>query len=495
MKFACTVADFLDIAGEAAVLFCCKSEKPSGEILEKLDILTDGAIGDMYASNEFNGSDGHIALLRKIPETTAGKVIIVGLGEEKSVTLDSFRKAAGLVGKLALAHKIKNVSLYYDGPEVNPRTSALIEGFVMGSYAYLGYKTDEKEKGKVIDSVTVVVPKKNQLKQAEVGLARGEIISWAVCNCRDLVSLPGNALYPETYAKEAEKLARTYKFKCKILSESDIKKEKMGALLSVSQGSDKSPRFVVLEYKGKQSGKPVVLIGKGVTFDSGGISLKSSLDMGEMKGDMTGSAVVLNVFAAAARLQAKINLIALLPLVENMPSGKATRPGDIVTARSGLTIEVINTDAEGRLILADAIDYAKKFDPEAVIDIATLTGATTYILGYAGAPFVGTNGNLNDNIRAAADATGERVWELPLWEDYVEAMKSPIADLKNSGGKWAGTLTAASFLKQFTGDWPWAHIDIASCDLEFKGKPYVPVGPTGFGVRLLLELLMRWKKI
>jgi leucyl aminopeptidase len=237
------------------------------------------------------------------------------------------------------------------------------------------------------------------------------------------------------------------------------------------------------------------LVGKGITFDSGGISLKPGLNMGEMKGDMLGSAVVLTTIAALARLKAKINVVSLMPLAENMPSGKATRPGDIITSRSGKTIEIINTDAEGRLILADALDYADNFKPQAVIDIATLTGAALYILGYEGAPFVVTNEKLKDNIKRAADFTGERVWELPLWPEYGNLMKSPVADMKNSGGKPAGTLTAASFLKNFVKDWPWAHIDIAYCDLEPNGRPYIPKGVTGFGTRLLIDLLMNWRKV
>jgi leucyl aminopeptidase len=217
--------------------------------------------------------------------------------------------------------------------------------------------------------------------------------------------------------------------------------------------------------------------------------------MGEMKGDMTGAAVVLATISALARLKTKVNVVALLPLAENMPSGRALRPGDIITSRAGLTIEIISTDAEGRLILADALDYADKFKPQAVIDIATLTGAAIYILGYEGAPFVGTNKKLNDNIRAAAARSAERVWELPLWPEFGDLMKSPIADLKNSGGRPAGTLTASSFLKRFVKDWPWAHIDIAYCDLEPSGRPYIPKGPTGIGVRLLIDLLENWKRV
>lgn len=494
MKISCYASDLFDISEEAVAVFCPKTAKPDGDVLEKIDLLTGGVLSDMYKSGEFDGSAGKLAMLHRVPEMTSPRVIVAGLGEASKISLDGYRRAAGIVGKTALVHKIKKIALYYSGPDTGPITSALVEGLVLGSYRYFNFKTKSEDRNEAIDALAVVVPQKGRLRQAEAGLARGEIVSQAVVDCRDLVNLPGNELYPETFAARAEKLAKTCNFKCRVLGPAEIKKEKMGALMAVAQGSDHAPRFVVLEYKGRGTTAPVVLVGKGVTFDSGGISIKPALDMGEMKGDMTGAAVVLNVVAAAARMKARINLVGFLPLVENMPSGRASRPGDIIKARSGLTVEIISTDAEGRLILADALDYAKTLKPQAVIDIATLTGAAQFILGYAGAPFVGTSQKLNDSLRAAAEATGERVWELPLWDDFSDAMKSKIADLKNSGGRSAGTLTASSFLKQFIGDWPWAHIDIAYCDVEPKGLPYVPVGPTGFGVRLLLELVMRWKK-
>ena len=233
-----------------------------------------------------------------------------------------------------------------------------------------------------------------------------------------------------------------------------------------------------------------MLVGKGVTFDSGGISLKPGQDMHEMKGDMTGSAVVIAAMITAARLKLKINLVALTPLTENMPSGHATRPGDIVVSRQGKTIEIINTDAEGRLILADALDYANKFKPQAVIDVATLTGAALYVLGYAGAPIMGNNTKLLDRISAAADVTAEKVWAMPIWDEHRDQMKSGIADLVNSGGRAAGTIAAGAFLENFIGDWPWAHIDIAYVDIEHGGKAYIPKGATGIGLRLLTEVLV-----
>lgn len=495
MDLSCYISNFFDIEDKAVVLFCCKGDKPTGDILQKIDLLTDGAVSQMFASGEFDGSSNKAIMLHNVPEVASGRVILAGLGEEKEADFDAVRRASGIVGKMILAHKLKSVALYYDGSDTNPVVSAIVEGVLLGSFQFLNYKTDKDKNKNEIDTVSIAVPNGSKLKQAEAGMIRGEIIASAVTHCRELVDTPGNDLYPQSYADHAKQLAKELKFKCTILGPAEIKKEKMMALEAVAIGSDNKPRFVVLEYNGKAKGKPVVLVGKGVTFDSGGISLKAGLGMEEMKGDMTGSAVVLNVICAAARLKAKINLVVLMPLVENMPSGHATRPGDIIGSRAGYTIEVINTDAEGRLILADALDYADKFDPQAVIDIATLTGAAMYVLGYAGAPFVGTSQKLNDNIRAASERTAERVWEMPLWKDFSDLMKSSIADIKNSGGRQAGTLTASAFLKKFTKDWPWAHIDIAYCDVEKAGLPYVPKGASAFGVRLLIDLVMHWKKV
>ena len=495
MKLSCHAAGFLDVADEVLALFCCQGDQPTGDTLEKIDILTDGDLGEMFKSGEFNGSSGTDIMLRRVPEMAAKRVILAGLGDKDKIGPDAYRQAAGRVGKMIMRHKAKSVSFYYDGPDVASVAAAVVEGLVLGSYRFLQYKTDkDKEKDK-IESLSFAVPRRGRLRQAEAGVLQGDIISSAVVQGRDLAGMPGNDLYPESFAGIAQDLAKKHRFKCRVLGPADIKKQRMGALEAVGKGSDRKPHFVVLEYHGHPKDKPIVLVGKGITFDSGGISLKPGLGMDEMKGDMSGAAVMMMVLATVARLGAKVNLVALLPLAENMPSGGASRPGDIITSRAGQTIEIISTDAEGRLILADALDYADTFNPQAVIDIATLTGAALYILGYAGAPFVGTSQKLNDGLRAAAERTGEKIWELPLWNEFAEQMKSPVADLKNSGGKASGTLAASSFLKKFVKDWPWAHIDIAYCDVEPNGKPYVPKGPTGFGIRLLVDLLCHWRKL
>jgi leucyl aminopeptidase len=286
-----------------------------------------------------------------------------------------------------------------------------------------------------------------------------------------------------------------------VLDEKKIRSERMNAYYGVARGSDEPPRFVILEYKGgRPNSKPIVLVGKGITFDAGGISLKPGLDMHEMKSDMTGGAVVLSAVMTAARLGIKQNVVGLIPLAENLPSGNALKPGDVVTSRSGKTVEIINTDAEGRLILIDALDYANEFNPQAVIDICTLTGGAMYILGYWGALLMGNNDNLKNMIRSASEASSENVWELPIWDSQRKWMESEIADLRNSGGKPATSITAAAFLEACIGDWPWAHIDIASVDItpanvKKHGLPYIPKGHTGFGFRLIMETLLRWKKV
>ena len=495
MKWSCEVKDFFDIPGDAVVLFCIKGTQPSGDVLEKIDIVTEGAVTEMYKSGEFDGSSDSEIMLRRVPETAAARVILAGLGDKAQVGADAYRRAAGRISTLSRRHKIKSIVFYYDGPDVGSTTTTIIEGFILGGYRFLDYKSDDKARKDEVQAAAIAVPNRGKLAQAQGGVERGEVVGWAVTVCRDLVGTPGNDLFPDSFARQAQKLARDNGVECKVLGPVEIKKEKMGALEAVGKGSERKPRFVILKYNGKPGARPVVLVGKGITFDSGGISLKPALDMGEMKGDMTGAGVVQMAVLAAARLKCKVNLIGLIPLAENMPSGIASRPGDIIRSRAGLTIEIISTDAEGRLILADALDYADQFKPQAVIDIATLTGAALYILGYAGAPFVGTSQILNDGLRAASLRTGEKIWELPLWDEFADQMKSPIADLKNGGGKPAGTLAAASFLKKFTKEWPWAHIDIAYCDNEPAGRPYVPKGPTGFGVRLLVDLISHWKKL
>ena len=306
---------------------------------------------------------------------------------------------------------------------------------------------------------------------------------------RGLQVLPGNICTPSYVAERAQELAQRHGFEVTVLDKAAILKEKMGALLSVAQGSAEEPRFIALEYKGSDA-KPVVLVGKGVTFDTGGISIKPAQNMEDMKYDMSGAAAVLGTFEALGRLKPRVHVVGLIPSTENMPSGTAVKPGDVITSHFGKTIEVINTDAEGRLILCDALSYARRYQPVAVIDIATLTGAIVVALGHIATGVMGSDEGLVEEVRAAGEKAGERVWPLPLWEDYRDLMKSDIADVKNSGGRPAGSISAGWFLREFVDGFPWAHLDIAGTAYSDRDDPSRVKGPTGIGVRLFTEFVL-----
>lgn len=496
MKLITGSADFKEIKADSLVKFCFEDGHKNDNNLKALDKILGGTIKKLYTSGEFSGKLNQTLVLYTSAWLPAERIILVGLGEKKKVKNDNYRQAAGTVSRLTPVKKSKTVAFHFSLSDSESVIEAAVEGFLLGRFDMDDYKTGTENKNNITEIAYFYGASKAQSACLNKAVSRAEIIADAVTLARRLAMHPGNIITPKSFAAEALSLSRKYHFKCTVLDEKMIREEKMGALAAVGQGSEQPPRFVILQYRSaKASPKPIVLIGKGITFDSGGISLKPGLEMDEMKGDMTGGAIMMATLMTAVRLKLPLNLVALIPLAENMPSGKALKPGDIITSRKGKTIEIINTDAEGRLILADALDYANKFKPQAVIDIATLTGAAIFVLGNAGVPILGNNRKLMENIKAASEATAEKVWELPLWDDYREMMKSSIADLKNSGGRPAGTITATAFLENFIGDWPWAHIDIASVDLEKSGKPYIPKGATGIGVRLLVELLARWKKV
>ncbi|MEP0827249.1 MAG: leucyl aminopeptidase [bacterium] len=496
MKLISGTADFTSIDSSTVVLFCFEKGFAADRDLKELNKRLNGAVQSLYQSGEFEGKRNQTFVLHTLNNLKTGRVVLAGLGEKKKVDDDCYRQAAGTISRIPSVKKSETLAFILNKNEKESVVSAVAEGFLLGRFDMKDYKTGDDAKNDITKNVSIISGNARLSRGYAKALVRGEMISEAVILARRLAAHPGNVLTPKAFASEAQSLAKKHSLKCTVLDEKQIREERMGALLAVAQGSEQPPRFVILEYNGgRKADKPIVLIGKGITFDTGGISLKQAADMDEMKGDMTGGAIMLAVITAASRLKLPLNLVTLVPLAENMPSGKATRPGDIVKSRKGKTIEIINTDAEGRLILADALDYANKFHPQAVIDIATLTGAALFVLGYAAAPVLGNNRKLMDALRAAARNSAEKVWEMPLWDEYRELMKSSIADLKNSGGRPAGTITAAAFLENFIGDWPWAHIDIAYVDLEKSGQPYIPKGPTGIGVRLLIELLSRWKKL
>ncbi|MGB9594165.1 MAG: leucyl aminopeptidase, partial [Anaerolineae bacterium] len=339
-----------------------------------------------------------------------------------------------------------------------------------------------------------VVMSEETAQQAKEGAAAGVQIAEAVNWARDLVNQPANYATPSILADEARRMAKTYGLKFQALGPAEMRTLGMGALLGVAQGSAQEPRFIILEHNGRSDDpSPIVLIGKGLTFDSGGISIKPSEGMEKMKGDMAGAAAVFGAMRAVAALKIPRRVIGLVPATENLPSGTAYKPGDVLKAITGKTIEVISTDAEGRLILADALGYAQRYQPVGVVDLATLTGSCVVALGTFVAGLFANDDALAARIEAASKATNEKVWRMPMWDEYAEQIKSDVADVKNTGGRPAGSITAAKFLEKFAENMPWAHLDIAGPAAAEKDGPYQPKGGTGFGVRLLVQMLRDWK--
>ncbi|MFQ5771006.1 MAG: leucyl aminopeptidase, partial [bacterium] len=335
--------------------------------------------------------------------------------------------------------------------------------------------------------------KSNLEEEVQKGIQWGKVVSEAANFTRDLQNHPGNWITPTRLAEIARETAKEGGLKCDVLVKEDMEELRMGALLGVAQGSVEPPKFIVLEHNsGKANIDTIVFVGKGITFDSGGISIKPSEKMEEMKFDMSGGAAVMGALKACAQLDIPLHVVGLIPATENLPGGHSMKPGDILRTSSGKTIEIINTDAEGRLILADALDYAKRYQPRAVVDLATLTGACVVALGHYATGLFGKDSNLLSRLKQAGEKTGERLWELPLWEAYDEDIKSDYADVKNSAGRWGGAITAAAFLAKFADGYPWAHLDIAGTAWSDKELAYVPKGGTGLGVRLMLQFLRDW---
>ena len=368
---------------------------------------------------------------------------------------------------------------------------AMVEGAMLGGYRFTHYRSDKEEPSKDVRTMTILANRANQVSDMKTGIRRGEASAKATSFARDLCNHPANVMTPSRVVQEAQNIAKDFSVKVTVLERKDQQKLGMGGMLGVSRGSQEPPKFIVLEYSGgKKKDQPIVLVGKTVTFDSGGISLKPSENMEQMKADMTGGAEVLGAVRAAAQLRLPINVVGILPATENMPGGRATKPGDILRMLNGKTVEVQNTDAEGRLILADGLAYAARFNPQCIVDIATLTGACSVALGQFAIGMLGNDDALKADLRKAGEQAGERVWEMPLWEEYFEQLKSDVADMRNIGGRGGGMITAGMFLSKFVGDCPWVHLDIASTDWSTSERPYIGKGPTAVGTRLLVQWLI-----
>jgi leucyl aminopeptidase len=494
MKIETRLGRIEEIKAELLVIGLYQGEESLPEPLKRLDKALKGLIMKSIKSGEFRGKLCETLIFHTMGLIPARLLMIVGLGEREKYTLDSLRKAMATAAGKSREINIEAISAFADiyldgGHKAGLITRTMIEGMWLGLYRYREYKV-EKEEGKDIKGLQVVTEERRLRREMGSGARRGLILAESVGYVRDLNNRPGNRATPDHLAREARSIVRKYGVACKVLGVKEMERLKMGGMLAVGSGSRTQPRMIVLQHKGGRSaGDVVVLVGKGITFDSGGISIKPSLDMDKMKYDKSGGVAVMGVLVASARLGIPVNVTGIIPAVENLPGGSAYRPGDILTMGSGKTVEVISTDAEGRLILADALAYGRKFKPSVMIDIATLTGACVIALGTVAAGLMGNDEDVMRDLIEAGERTGEQLWRLPLWDEYREFLKSEVAELKNVGGRDGSVITAGMFLKEFVGDIHWAHLDIAGTAWATKGKPYVPRGPSGMGVRLLVEYL------
>ena len=434
------------------------------------------------------GEEGEIVL--------TGRAISVGLGPREKFTLEKVRRAAAKLVSQAKALKAKSLSLdlsSFGGKfPAESLAAAAVEGARLSTYRFDKYKS----KPAPVSVLSEIILSIKGASRAALNSAvrEAEILAEGVAFTRNLANEPANVMTPPAFAAAAKKMAATSGLLCRVYGKSEIQKMKMGGILAVSQGSSFPPQLVVLENKVSSKGRPLVLVGKGITFDTGGISIKPSADMDKMKFDMCGAAAVLGAMQVVARLKLPIKVIGITPVCENMPGSTAQRPGDIIRISNGKTVEVLNTDAEGRLILADALSFAKRFEPRALIDIATLTGACAATFSDCASGVMGTDPELVERIQKAGETTGERCWPLPLWDEYFELIRATYADIQNISKKSAGTITAGMFLKEFADHTKsWAHLDIAGTAWNSGGaKTLSPIGATGVGVRLFVELIQSY---
>ncbi len=471
---------------DALILPLCEGEELG--LYKGIDSALKGLVGGVMRSGEFGGKHGQISLLHSMNLIRPVRLLLIGLGKRKEVSNERLRQAGGRAVSYLCDLGLKEIALsglYILSLKESP--VHFVEGGLLSLYKFRKYKKDDGDP-KCVENFTIIVKPDSTLTES----VRQTLVMVAAVNfAKDLVNTPSNDMTPSVLARTAISIAHG-NMSVRVLGRAEVEKKGMGAFLAVARGSMEPPKFIVLQYRGGK-GAPVALIGKSVTFDSGGISIKPGEGMEKMKYDMAGGAVVLAVMKAISEMRLPVNLMGILPATENLPGGTASKPGDVVRSLGGKTIEIISTDAEGRLVLADALGYVKKFRPQAIIDIATLTGACSVALGNEAIAMMGNDRLLLDKFKTAGDKVYERVWEMPLYEEYLDYIKSDIADIKNSGGKTGSLVTAGYFLQEFAGETPWVHLDIAGTAWAEKEKSYTAKGATGVGVRLLLNFLKEWK--
>ena len=468
---------------------------PKGYALERslADILK-----KLSAEKKFSGKCGEMYLALSPKSKAADAVLFIGLGKKDKFKLSCARVSAAklLLQAKSFQHASASLDLdtLADSFSLAEVAGAAVEGARLSDYRFDKYKSKPASKKEV--HLTLISQQEDEAKSVRAAIAEAEILSEAVYFTRNIANEPPNIMTPPALAQAAKEMASKNGLDCKVLGLQEIKKLGMGGVLGVSQGSSFPPQFIILENRVKSAEAPIVLVGKGVTFDTGGISIKPSNDMDKMKFDMCGAAAVIGAMKAVANLKIGIKVVGLVPVVENMPGSKAQRPGDIIKCLNGKTVEVLNTDAEGRLILADALSYAERYKPRVLVDIATLTGACAATFADLCSGVMSTDEDLVRRIKEIGDRTGEKMWELPLWDEYFDLIKATYADIQNISKKYAGTITAGMFLKEFADHTKtWAHLDVAgSAWNEGGAKPLSPIGATGIGVRLFVRLIQSYAK-
>lgn len=463
---------------------------------EDLDKASDGYINNIIKNGDMDGKLASSLLLHHVPGVAASRVLLIGLGKKEEFAEKQYCQAVRASIKALASSPVKHALTYLTTMAVKEyaarwKVAHLTEVVLDATYQFdaIKSKKDQEDKSakKAMQSLTIFVNDNDSITEAESGLADGKALANGVSLTKTLGNLPPNVCTPTYLAEQAQSLGKQFNFKVEVLERTDLEKLGMGSFLGVTQGSEEPPKFIIMHHlKGDQAQKPIVLVGKGITFDTGGISLKPGAEMDEMKYDMCGAASVLGTFRTIAEMGLSLNVIGVIPTCENMPDGRATRPGDVLTSMSGLTIEVLNTDAEGRLILCDALTYAERFEPSAVIDIATLTGACVIALGHHASGLFSNNDALASELLQAGETALDRAWHMPMWDDYQPQLDSNFADIANIGGRAAGSITAACFLSRFAKKYVWAHLDIAGTAWK-SGKEK---GGTGRPVPLLTQFLV-----
>ena len=459
---------------------------------QALDATSRGHLTEVLKSGDLEGKVGGTLLLHKVPRVGADRVLLVGLGRERELTEAPFRSALGAAMRVlrgtGCAEAAFPLSASVKGRDISWYAEQVVLAVKDGTYRFDRLKSKPPRAKSALRRITLVVPNRADIANAERGVARGEAIGEGIALAKDLGNLPGNVCTPTYLAEQAQELAKRHGMKAEILERKDMERLGMGCFLAVAQGSRQPPKLIVVEYRGgARNEAPVALVGKGITFDTGGISIKPAAEMDEMKFDMCGAASVLGTLRAVALMRLPINVVGVIPATENMPGGNAIKPGDVVTTMSGQTVEILNTDAEGRLVLCDALTYVEKYKPAAVIDIATLTGAMVIALGHVATGMFSNSDTLAREVIDAGNAAWDRAWHMPLWDDYQEMLKSNFADFPNIGTRAGGSITAACFLARFTKAYPWAHLDIAGT----AWKSGAEKGATGRPVALLSHFLAK----